>query len=146
MNYNTELQSNNTDLQSILDTINALPESGSGGTSVETCTVRTAIHSSGYYVGTDGTYYATVYRDGTIQNISGTWNSSVNASNPITDVVCGSVFAISGSNLLRMDPSEYIVNASVLYHNLSTYSHTDLFAMPTNSGADVQLFISNDAV
>lgn len=40
-NYNTSLQSNNTDLQSILDTINALPEAGgSGGASVETCTVN----------------------------------------------------------------------------------------------------------
>ena len=37
-NYNTELQSNNTDLQSILDAVNALPEA-SGGTAVETCTV-----------------------------------------------------------------------------------------------------------
>lgn len=31
MSYNTDLQSNNTDLQAILDTINALPEAGSGG-------------------------------------------------------------------------------------------------------------------
>lgn len=31
MSYNTELQSNNTDLQTILNTINNLPEAGSGG-------------------------------------------------------------------------------------------------------------------
>ena len=30
LNYNTALQSNNTDLQAILDTINELPEVGSG--------------------------------------------------------------------------------------------------------------------
>lgn len=40
-NYNASLQSNNTDLQSILNTINALPEAGgSGGASVEICTVN----------------------------------------------------------------------------------------------------------
>lgn len=31
MSFKTDLQSNNTDLQAILDTINALPEAGSGG-------------------------------------------------------------------------------------------------------------------
>lgn len=37
-NYNEELQSNNTDLQSILDTVNALPEASGGGASVELVT------------------------------------------------------------------------------------------------------------
>lgn len=37
--YNTTLQSNNIDLQSILNTINELPDAGSGGAAVETCTV-----------------------------------------------------------------------------------------------------------
>lgn len=31
MTYKTDLQTNNTNLQSILDTVNALPEAGSGG-------------------------------------------------------------------------------------------------------------------
>ena len=30
-NYNSQLQSNNTDLQAILNTINGLPEAGSSG-------------------------------------------------------------------------------------------------------------------
>lgn len=34
MSYKTELQSNNTDLQSILDTVNALPDAESGGSTV----------------------------------------------------------------------------------------------------------------
>ena len=37
--YNTELQQNNTELQSILAAVNALPDAGGGG-SVETCTVE----------------------------------------------------------------------------------------------------------
>lgn len=39
MSNKTELQSNNIDLQGILDSINALPEAGSGA-SIETCTVN----------------------------------------------------------------------------------------------------------
>lgn len=41
MGYKTELQSNNVDLQTILNKVNALPEAGGGGGggSVETCTV-----------------------------------------------------------------------------------------------------------
>lgn len=40
MGYKTELQSNNADLQTILNKVNALPEAGGGGGgSVETCTV-----------------------------------------------------------------------------------------------------------
>lgn len=37
--YNTELQQNNTELQSILAAVNALPDAGGGG-NVETCTVE----------------------------------------------------------------------------------------------------------
>ena len=43
MSYNTDLQTYNQSLQSILDTINNLPEAGSGGSggeaAIETCTV-----------------------------------------------------------------------------------------------------------
>lgn len=44
MTYNTDLQSNNVELQEILNTINSLPEAGGGGSSggggaVETCEV-----------------------------------------------------------------------------------------------------------
>lgn len=39
-NYNSTLQSNNTDLQAILNTINELPSAGGGGGSIETCTVE----------------------------------------------------------------------------------------------------------
>lgn len=39
MSYQNDLTQNNTDLQGILDTINALPEAGSGSR-VETCTVN----------------------------------------------------------------------------------------------------------
>lgn len=45
MSYKADLQSNNVDLQSILATINALPEAGGGGGSgsIETCTVTISV-------------------------------------------------------------------------------------------------------
>lgn len=42
-NYKEELQSNNTNLQGILDSVNALPEASGGGASVETCTVTVTL-------------------------------------------------------------------------------------------------------
>lgn len=39
MSNKTRLQTNNTNLQALIDKANALPEAGSGGGSVETCTV-----------------------------------------------------------------------------------------------------------
>lgn len=41
-NFNTNLQTNNTDLQSILDIINTLPEAGSGGTDTSDATATAA--------------------------------------------------------------------------------------------------------
>ena len=40
MSYKSDLQQNNTDLQAILADVNALPDAGSGGGGVETCTVH----------------------------------------------------------------------------------------------------------
>lgn len=83
MNYNTELQSNNTDLQSILDTINALPDAGSDGTSVETCTVT--INLSGLSI---SSYCATIYRNGSVGN--NCVFTTTSSSFTIENVVCGS--------------------------------------------------------
>lgn len=54
MSNKTRLQTNNNNLQSILNKVNALPEAGSGGGSVESCTVRLVSNGPGdctvYYV------------------------------------------------------------------------------------------------
>lgn len=44
-NYNTTLQSNNTDLQAILDAVNALPEAGAGEPTLQTKTVDPTTYS-----------------------------------------------------------------------------------------------------
>lgn len=95
MSYKTEFASNNTDLQTILDKVNALPDEGEGGT-VDTCTVVLQADSSlsrkkGYYAVTryvDGAFIA----DGIYVPI----DSVDFYSNPVTleNVVCGSAVMV----------------------------------------------------
>ena len=40
MSYTSTLQSNNTSLQSILNTVNSLPEASTNEASIETCTIK----------------------------------------------------------------------------------------------------------
>lgn len=59
MSYNTNLQANNVDLQSILNTINTLP--GAGGMSLETCEVSVYIYS------VDGFFAYTTVENGVVK-------------------------------------------------------------------------------
>lgn len=89
----TELETKVTTLNTTLD---GKASGGSGDTSIKTCTVR-PYFINGYYPGSSGKYYATVFRNGTIASISGNWDRSITSSNPITDVICGSVFCLYAS-------------------------------------------------
>lgn len=63
MSYNTDLQTNNSSLQSILDTINNLPEAGSGGSGgvgLTTCTVTIMSESESTI------YYVSANNDGSV--------------------------------------------------------------------------------
>ena len=84
-NYNSTLQSNNTDLQAILNTINELPEAG---TAIETCTVKVNSNTSSYRFDTIG--YTTVDSDGNLS--AETVKVSANTTT-IENVVCGSMLA-----------------------------------------------------
>lgn len=59
MSYNTNLQANNVDLQSILNTINTLPEAG--GMSLETCEVSVSLMND------DGFFAYTTVEDGVVK-------------------------------------------------------------------------------
>lgn len=88
-NYNSQLQSNNTDLQAILNTINELPSAGGGGGSVGTCTINV----SGNYDQTDIAAY-TAYSNGLFTSvIEGSTNGFDGVLN---DVVCGSMVVFPG--------------------------------------------------
>ena len=95
MSQKTDLQSNNTDLQSILNTINNLPEAGSGGGSsggnIETCTVTINSFAANirfvmYVSYEDGKY---VYNDITY--------SPELSTVTCTNVLCGGTFEIYSS-------------------------------------------------
>lgn len=93
MSYNSELQANNTDLQDILDTINALPESGGGG-DVKTCTVtitvrRRSVYGLSYTAYSDGDFQAIAQYGGTVDLIGS--GGTVTLEN----VVCGTSLLVS---------------------------------------------------
>jgi len=85
MSYNTELQSNNSDLQAILDTINALPEAGESG--IETCTVTIT-----------GSAAATHFYVKKIDNETARV-ATFGDDTTLTDVACGSMMTIRGAYL-----------------------------------------------
>lgn len=86
MTYNSELQSNNADLQAILDTVNALPEASSGP-SVETCTVNVSVSGTG--VSITSISYTTV-ADGEVSAV----RYSVGAAEASISCLCGSLVVV----------------------------------------------------
>ena len=78
MSYNTELQSNNMDLQTILNTINNLPSAGSGGIKSSDVTATKAQVLKGYKTITSDSNDAVV--EGTMIN-NGAMNKSIDGIN-----------------------------------------------------------------
>lgn len=101
MTYNTDLQSNNVELQEILNTINSLPEAGSGGgTAVETCTV--------YNEQIFDIVYVTAYVDGsftTVQINGGESNEQVVKNSLATLVTSEAIEEFSWDNYTCLDMS-----------------------------------------
>lgn len=89
MSYNTDLQTNNVNLQAILDTVNNLPEAG--GSSIETCTV-TLLGASSSYRPYNYSYTA-IDTNGNIDCFAVTVNSSTSVT--LENVVKGSVVTVS---------------------------------------------------
>ena len=86
--YKSKLQASNTNLQEILDAVNALPEAGSGGNSFETCTVRIDVVTAHLYG-----YCATCFENGNIVTKSSLPDTS-NGTFIIDNVICGKDFAL----------------------------------------------------
>lgn len=118
--YNDTLASNNVDLQSILDKVNALPEAGSGGTSVETCTIKLANGSGAY-----GTYYATTITDGNIDVSTGNI-ADESIANYVPDgvaaveVICNSFMHLSVSDFRFASGIELSGGAELINRDTST--------------------------
>ena len=91
MGFKTELQSNNIDLQTILNKVNALPEAGGGGgASVETCTI--ILNSTSY-----GMFVCSVNTDYGIDSWFNNFFDNLNYGDPpqtVYDVVVGTSITI----------------------------------------------------
>ncbi len=101
MSQKTDLQSNNVDLQSILATINALPEAGGGGgAEIETCTVRlnvsTLMGDPVHFI-----FMCVVYENGVVKSLIlpssefDEYGAGGNNFINIENVVLGTVFWVS---------------------------------------------------
>lgn len=117
MGYKTELQSNNADLQTILNKVNALPEAGGGGGggSVETCTVvlkTTAGASSSYYP--VNVAYTSVDDSGNVIGV----NQTVSTSSVTITCVKGLTLAIKYKSSFAATNTQ--TNANLLFYTSPT--------------------------
>ena len=112
MGFKTDLQSNNTDLQTILDAINELPEAGSGGgVTNETCEVTISGVSSSYYP--VNVAYTSVDNSGKVIGVNQTVSTS-----PVT-ITC-----VKGSTLTVKYKSSFNVTSSTTNASLLFYAST----------------------
>lgn len=122
-----------TDLETAID---ALPEAGSGGGSIDTCTVQITLAS-----GTISAWIGTAFREGSIQaESSGSYDSSLNRKTLILEnIVCGSglMFTVSDMRI----PVETITGDGVL---LFMYGGQYYIQAPENAGATMTIYISDN--
>ena len=95
MSYNTDLQAKNTRLQNLLDTINALPDAGSGGGSnVKTCTVTCSVASS---LSSIRIQYTSLVDGESTFNTSAISNGTI-----LQNCLCNSIFIVIGPDMMGM--------------------------------------------
>lgn len=105
LNYSSQLQENNAELQNILDAVNTLPEAGSSGGSanIETCTVTVECDDSL----TRDLYVAYSYfNNGSINTNEITLNNSTKQYT-IENLVCNSI-------IYAQTPISYMLSCSVI--------------------------------
>lgn len=133
MSYNTELQSNNAELQEILDAVNDLPDAGGGGGGVETCTIilrpdsDAALYIYGYtHTLNDGSISASLIDYGT-----GVSNTEITLNN----VVCGSLVMLAWDGISRN------ISTSISVEWLGTFER---FKAPSTNGVLIVDLIGDD--
>ena len=133
MAYDTDLQSNNAELQEILNTINALPEAGSGGSgggSLDTCTLK-IIDNLGY--GSVSVSYQT-FSDGVITHIFN--NRLPSGESVFENVLCNSAVSLTeaaGSSVVSS------VNLNMVGNILGMFK---TFTVTANMGATATITIN----
>lgn len=142
MSYNTDLQSNNIDLQSILDTINALPEAGSGG-GIELPTLSSPAEASEVFLGKQ-----TINQSGEVQTGTFTIESELteqdNLIAQLQSVVDGLPEAPNlQAKTVTPTTSSQTVTADSDYNGLSQVT---VNAMPTATQATPTITVNNDGL
>lgn len=124
----SKLTTNTTDLQAILDKVNALPDAGSGGgASVETCSVRVSPD-------TDATVnmiaYTYVEDDGKVTTMYNDYGKGIsNEDIVLSNVVCGSfIYMLAGgiSMSISVEGMEALGNDSTSYKAPTTAGATGI--------------------
>lgn len=132
MSYNTDLQTNNVNLQAILDTVNNLPGAGGSGATLKTCTLDGLDWSTVYY---------TTVENGTIMYKAVTFG---NSSEPIT-VLCDSIIYYEADG--DSDPGTGVVLTGGFEE---LYSDTRVkyivIKAPSTANASGMLILSSDPV
>lgn len=117
MAYDIDLQSNNTELQEILDTINALPEAGSGGESssgFEPLTYSLEIDTSDLTFGIlEGVHYSK-YSEPYFSFIDDFENNKV-----YDDVVVDTAVIVSGMDIYSM-PMNYSSGSGLIFQTITS--------------------------
>lgn len=128
-NYNTTLQSNNTDLQAILNTINELPSE------IETCTIEINISSEGgseTFGDNSGTIVYSAFENGEIvvKVLRGTMNNL-------------SINAVCGSSLIVNEPGDIVYDTfnGLEYVEWFFQNHIRCFHVTANANETATLTI-----
>ena len=110
MSNKTRLQTNNTNLQSLIDKANALPEAGSGGGSASVDTCRVTIISNGVGGALFNSFYYTCYSNSELTSQMSYYRTDNTTARD--EVVKGSIIAFTGAtNLISITCN----GGSVLY-------------------------------
>lgn len=136
MSNKTQLQTNNTQLASLIQTLQGKAAGGGGGASVETCSLTVTCNDGSYI----NWLLATVYRDGKIMTVIPTADERLKTYT-LDDVVCGTSmlasfwglsiygYSISGGGERVFPDSGYM---SVYY---------GFIKMPSEAGANVTVTV-----
>lgn len=126
MNYKKELQSNNTDLQSVLETVRNLPEAG-GSATIDVCSIY--IDHSGHS-DRPTTFCFTTFSDGEISFV--TQYTEKDHEYTIENVVCGSLICFGND---EYGGNGITVRGGVVKH-MTACEHLWSVIAPEEAGAE----------
>lgn len=141
MSNKIQLQNNNTQLASLIQTLQGKTVGGSGETNVNTCTIQLICNTSNIYG-----YSYLAYRDNSFTPVTVMDSTRKTLNTTLTDVICGGYIYIQTS--IEMSFTEASITGNATYekfYSFSSGSATVLVYAPNeaNSSSTVTI-IDND--